>query len=307
MASVRYFWLLLIGTVALNALPVSARSAQQATAQPLVLQGKCTVADKSEACTSCAVAVGQDFKEPAGDQVLTGSCPNMAAGRYRLRVAVPVELVPAQPASTIFAQLQESFGATSRDQSGGARDALADTPPVTWSWWGSLLAIDQTTPVTISRDAGVDITVKLRDVRYFVPRQTQGPAHRDGDLVMQKGGLFSLERLPAPDFAGSRTADLGAPREFSAKTLAAVVPGRTTRKQVEALLGEPWRTVAPDADEKDSVPESWEYRGRDAGGIYRVHIEFDDRGTTSLIVKVPDQAGTTIPIVAKTSAGSAKP
>ena len=95
------------------------------------------------------------------------------------------------------------------------------------------------------------------------------------------------------------------PREFSAEALAAVVPGRTTEKQVEALLGEPWRTDAGDEDE--AIPESWDYRGRDASGTYQLHIEFDARGTTSLIVKVPDKTHTAIPTVAKAPAGPAKP
>jgi hypothetical protein len=140
----------------------------------------------------------------------------------------------------------------------------------------------------------VDVTVELADVRYFVPRQTQGPAHHDGELVMQKGELIRLERMPEST-AGR---DLGAPRQFGAKTLAEIVPGRTTKAQVAALLGEPWRTVASDPDE--SEPEIWEYRGKDASGLYRIHIEFDDRGTASLIVKVSDRTHSARARVAKT-------
>ncbi|HJU15208.1 MAG TPA: hypothetical protein VJ770_01950 [Stellaceae bacterium] len=298
--------MLLIGAAALAAPPISARGAQPATTGPLVLQGKCTSANKSEACTSCAVTLAQDFKQPAGDRVLTGLCPRMAAGRYRLNIAVPVELVPAQPALKIFAQLQESFGATARDPSGRADGALAETPPVTWSWWGpSGFVIDQTMPVTIDRDGGIDITFKLRNLRYFIPHRTQGPAHHDGELIVRKAELISLERLSVPGSAASRAADLGAPREFSAKILAEVVPGRTTKKQVKALLGEPWRTDAGDEDE--AVPESWDYRGKGANGTYLIHIEFDDRGTTSLIVKIPDKTHTAQPRVAKTPAGPTKP
>ena len=62
----------------------------------------------------------------------------MAAGRYGLSIAVPVQLLPAQPepVSRTFAQLEASLEATSRDQSGGARGVLAETPAVTWSWFG---------------------------------------------------------------------------------------------------------------------------------------------------------------------------
>jgi hypothetical protein len=300
--SVLNFALFLIGAAALGVPLVSAHGAQQATGGPVTLQGTCATADKSAACTSCAVALAQDLKQPAGDRALVGSCPNMAAGRYSLRIAVPVQLLPAQPepASRTFAQLQASLEATSRDQSGGARGALAETPAVTWSWFGpsGFVTIYQTTPVTIDSDAGVDIAVKLRNLRYFVPHRTQGPAHDDGELVVGKAELISLERLPAPG-----SADLGTPREFSAETLAAVVPGRTTEKEVEALLGKPWRTDAGDEDE--AIPESWDYRGKDASGTYQVHIEFDAGGTTSVIVKVPDKTHTAIPTVAKAPAGPA--
>jgi hypothetical protein len=298
---VQNFALFLIGATALGSLLVSANGAQQTTGAPVILQGKCAAADQSPACTSCAVALAQDLKQPAGDRALTGSCPNMAAGRYSLRIAVPVELVPAQPAPRIFAQLQESFGATSRDQDGRTRGVLAETPAVTWSWFGpGSVMIYQTMPITIDRDAGVDITFNLRNLRYFIPHRTQGPAHDDGEMIVGKAELISLERLPAPS-----SADTGAPREFSAEELAAVVPGRTTEKQVEALLGEPWRTDAGDEDE--AIPESWDYRGKDADGIYLLHIEFDARGTTSVIVKVPDKTHTAIPTAAKGPAGSPKP
>jgi hypothetical protein len=302
--TVRNFALFLIGAMALGVPLASAKGAQQATGGPVVLEGKCATADQSAACTSCAVALAPDLKQPAGDRTLIGSCPNMAAGRYSLRIAVPIELVPAQAAPRIFGQLQESFGATSRDQDGRGRDVLAETPAVTWSWFGpGSVMIYQTTPVTIDRDAGVDITFKLRNLRYFIPHRTQGRAHDDGELIVGKAELISLERLPAPGSAG--TVDPGAPREFSTETLAAVVPGSTTEKQVEALLGQPWRTDAGDEDE--AIPESWDYRGKDADGTYLVHIEFDAQGTTSVIVKVPDKTHTATPIVAKAPAGPTKP
>jgi hypothetical protein len=301
---VRNFALFLIGAAALGVPLVSAKGAQQATGGPVILQGKCATADKSAACRSCVVGLARDLKQPAGDRALMGLCPNMAAGRYSLRIAVPVELVPAQPAPRFFGQLQESFGATSRDQDGRARGVLAETPAVTWSWFGpGSVMIYQTTSVTIDRDAGVDITFKLRNLRYFIPHRTQGPAHDDGELIVGKAELISLERLPAPGSAG--TVDPGAPREYSAEALAAVVPGRTTEKQVEALLGVPWRTDAGDEDE--AIPESWEYRGKDANGIYRVHIEFDARGTTTVIAKVPDETHSATATVEKTPAAAGKP
>jgi outer membrane protein assembly factor BamE (lipoprotein component of BamABCDE complex) len=104
-------------------------------------------------------------------------------------------------------------------------------------------------------------------------------------------------------FAGSAgycgdTSDPGAAREFSATTLAAVDPGHTTKTEVEALLGKPWRTTfADDADEPG--PVVWEYRGQDPDGTYRVHIEFDSHDITTLIAKIPDKAGEAPARVAK--------
>lgn len=294
--------LLLIGAAALSVPLVAAQGAPQATGEPLILLGRCASAGESAACTSCAVALAQDLKQPAGDRALIGSCPKMAAGRYTLSITVPVQLLPARPAKKTFAQLEASLGATSRDRTGGAGGALAETPAVTWSWFGpaGYVLIYQTTPVTIDHAAGVDIAVKLRDLRYFIPHQTQGPAHHDGELIVGKADLISLERLPAPT-----PTELGVQQEFSAKTLASVVPGHTTEKQVEALLGEPWRTDAGDEDE--DIPESWDYRGKDASDIYLVHIEFDNRGTTTKIVKVPEKAHAATPTTSKTPGGPAKP
>lgn len=45
----------------------------------------------------------------------------------------------------------------------------------------------------------------------------------------------------------------------------------------------------------------------DSDGTYLIHVEFDARGTTSLIVKVPDKTHTATPIVAIPPAGSGKP
>jgi len=69
--------------------------------------------------------------------------------------------------------------------------------------------------------------------------------------------------------------------------LAKVVPG-ISKAQVKSLLGDPWRTVQyNDLDEIEN--EFWEYRGKDAHGTYRVHIEFDLHGTVLIVGKIPDQ------------------
>ena len=69
--------------------------------------------------------------------------------------------------------------------------------------------------------------------------------------------------------------------------LAKIVPG-ISKGQVKSLLGNPWRTVQyNDLDEIEN--EFWEYRGKDAHGTYRVHVEFDQHGTVVIVGKIPDK------------------
>jgi hypothetical protein len=106
-------------------------------------------------------------------------------------------------------------------------------------------------------------------------------------------------------YCGNDVADPGRLRVFSAATLAKVTPGQTTQSQVEALLGKPWRTTFAD-DPDEPGPVIWEYRGHDASGTYRVHIEFDSRKITTLIAQIPDKTGEALARVAKTGSMTAK-
>jgi outer membrane protein assembly factor BamE (lipoprotein component of BamABCDE complex) len=77
----------------------------------------------------------------------------------------------------------------------------------------------------------------------------------------------------------------------SERKLAQVTPGKSTKTQVKALLGSPWRVVQFNDCGKAMAgqsDETWDYRGRDAQGTYRVHIEFDDDGVAHLVAKIPD-------------------
>jgi len=120
-------------------------------------------------------------------------------------------------------------------------------------------------------------------------------------------------------FCGTDAPNPGTSRQFSDDTLAKVIPGQTTKAQVEALLGRPWRdtpldvahthnhtathTPSPGGDPCDT----WEYRGRDSNGTYRVHIEFDSHDITTLIAKIPDKTGQARARVAKTPSAPSKP
>ena len=80
---------------------------------------------------------------------------------------------------------------------------------------------------------------------------------------------------------------------ISAAKLAQVKPGTSTKAEVQSLLGAPWRILQFN-DCGMSMPgqadESWDYRGKNAKGTYRVHIEFDDSDVARLVAKIPDHA-----------------
>ena len=75
--------------------------------------------------------------------------------------------------------------------------------------------------------------------------------------------------------------------------LGKIVPGQSTKAEIEALLGEPWRVVqfndcGEAMDGQDD--ETWEYRGADADGGFRLHVEFNEHGLVHLFAKIPDTA-----------------
>ncbi|HXP66348.1 MAG TPA: outer membrane protein assembly factor BamE [Steroidobacteraceae bacterium] len=96
---------------------------------------------------------------------------------------------------------------------------------------------------------------------------------------------------------------------ISAATLAQVKPGSSTKTEVKALLGEPWRILQFN-DCGMSMPgqadETWDYRGKNAKGTYRVHIEFDDNDVASLVAKIPDHATGTKGTPARVAPGAMK-
>lgn len=88
--------------------------------------------------------------------------------------------------------------------------------------------------------------------------------------------------------------------------LGKIVPGQTSKADVAALLGEPWRVVqfndcGEAMDGQDD--ETWEYRGTDAGGGFRLHVEFNEHGMVHLFAKMPDAAPGGAGTAAKVEAG----
>jgi hypothetical protein len=253
----------------------------EAASEAITLTSQCGSPGASQSCSRCEVKLDADLTLPKGDHSITWSCPKMAAGRYEIDFSAPVRLVPPTPSSPIFSQLLTSFRGRVR-RPDGAKDAVFQEGPRSWSWWGDNAAtVRQTGQINVAKDAEMEFELTFSEPTYYVPRQTQGPGHRDGEMVIEKAAFSYLTR--EPDAAAS---DRGEPREFSAATLAQIVPHRSTMADVEKLLGPAWRASDGDADEAE--PAVWEYRGRDAADSYRVHIEFDKSDVVTLLAKVSD-------------------
>lgn len=103
---------------------------------------------------------------------------------------------------------------------------------------------------------------------------------------------MSLMAASAARSADGWSTTIPAPDTISAAKLAQLVPGTSTKAQIQSLLGAPWRILQFN-DCGMSMPgqadETWDYRGRNAKGTYRLHIEFDDKDVATLVAKIPDQ------------------
>jgi hypothetical protein len=295
---------LLLAAAILVAPPRLSRAAGAPVDAAVTLHGACASAEGDAACSRCDVTAKEDIELPAGQGVLTWSCPRMAPGRYSVKVAVPFRLIPSKPAPALFSQLVTSFSGTIRDASGQVRLVPLQDSPVSLSWWGDATALmERTAQIGIDESAELEFELKVEDAAYYIPLQTQGPAFRDGKLAVEKAALVRLVRQPAAD--PDRSVDPGKPRDFDPAALAKLVPGKTTKAQVEALLGEPWRASEPDADEAE--PGVWEYRGIDKADLYRVHIEFDEDGTATLVSRVSESTKETKDDIEKAPPHQARP
>jgi hypothetical protein len=94
----------------------------------------------------------------------------------------------------------------------------------------------------------------------------------------------------------------GAVAAVGTQQLAKIIPGQSTKADIQAMLGAPWRVVqfndcgmAMD----DQANETWEYRGADSSGGFRVHVEFGDNGVVHLVAKIPAGTAGGQPTVAK--------
>jgi hypothetical protein len=94
---------------------------------------------------------------------------------------------------------------------------------------------------------------------------------------------FAYDAHCANITAGTTQTEIGT---VNPHRLSKIVPG-ISKAKVKSLLGTPWRTVQYN-DEEILENEIWEYRGHDAYGNYRIHIEFDRRDVVLIVQKIPE-------------------
>jgi hypothetical protein len=104
-------------------------------------------------------------------------------------------------------------------------------------------------------------------------------------LEQAKAVFVGLDSSAAGNQAGER--EPGAPIGVVRPTQWAQVKPGLSKARVRQLLGVPWRTMQYN-DLDPPGDEIWEYRGRDANGTYRIHIEFDQHEVVRIVGKIPD-------------------
>jgi hypothetical protein len=115
----------------------------------------------------------------------------------------------------------------------------------------------------------------------------------------------SLPFVPNAAFSGTNSPSVAT--HVSPQAIAKIVPGHSTKADVKALFGAPWRIVQfNDCGEAmdDQADEIWEYRGSDANGPFRLHIEFSESAAVHLIAKIPDNSSGGKGTVAKSTPSS---
>lgn len=100
-----------------------------------------------------------------------------------------------------------------------------------------------------------------------------------------------LTFVPNAAFSAANSPSVTVP--VGPQAIAKIVPGHSTKADVKALFGAPWRVVQfNDCGEAmdDQADEIWEYRGSDANGPFRLHIEFSENAAVHLIAKIPNNS-----------------
>jgi len=77
------------------------------------------------------------------------------------------------------------------------------------------------------------------------------------------------------------------PKDITLGMVSKIKVGSSNRAQVTELLGVPWRTVNYGDCNPIDYQEIWEYLGHEAGGVFRISIEYDEAGIARMIAKTP--------------------
>jgi len=95
--------------------------------------------------------------------------------------------------------------------------------------------------------------------------------------------LMLLSRF-APASEAPAIANIAA-KDVTLDMVSKIKVGMSNRAQVTELLGAPWRTVNYGDCNPIDYQEIWEYMGHEAGGVFRISIEFDEAGIARIVVK----------------------
>jgi hypothetical protein len=239
-----------------------------------------------------------------------GATPDASGYTQDYSDATLAKVIPGQSTT---AQLEALLGQPWRTTDYGepGEDEPGHEPPLVWEWRGrdiengpyrvhveftqgivtNIAKVPDSTGVAPARVAPAGMPDGTH--AQVNPRQTMRAQPNTANIILAQATADSTTTAQVGQASGSIPDASGYNHDYSDATLAKVIPGQTTKAQIENLLGQPWRTTnyAVSEDEPGSdAPEVWEWRGRDSpDNLYRVHIEFNQHGTVTNVAKVPEK------------------
>jgi len=172
----------------------SAQAGQQSKIEKTMSTGGCKSSDKSSACDLCQITIKNDAEPAAGDRYFTLACPTMAAGHYKLDIAIPVKIVPPKPGAIQY-HVTSSIAGNAHNAGGYDKNILPDSTGISWNWTSeSGATISKEDIIKIDEDAAVDFLFQVTEARYYYPKRKPSEANLDGKLFVQKGATFRIER-----------------------------------------------------------------------------------------------------------------
>jgi outer membrane protein assembly factor BamE (lipoprotein component of BamABCDE complex) len=218
-----------------------------------------------------------------------GATPDDSGYNQDYSDATLAEVIPGR---TSKAQVEALLGQPWRTTDYGepGEDEPGHEPPEVWEWRGR---DTQNGPYRIHVEFKQGIVTNIAKI----PEKTGMAPARVAPAEASTGGGTQTTTPQVGPAPGSTTGDSGYNQDFSDATLAEAIPGKTTKAEVETLLGQPWRTTnfakIGEDEPGHEEPEVWEWRGQDSqNGFYRVHIEFNPQGIVTNVAKIAEKTGT---------------